>query len=629
MSALRIIHITDLHLRSNDAVVILRDMMFRMQAKYKADAIFVTGDIVASTAEDWQHIGAAYKQLWQDLAVPVFQCPGNHDIYSYADGSNNVLPYEEFCGPHNYCTLFKDFCIVGHNSMSGHSQQRQRQWERDRKEYGCNEQYRTQGSMTPAEFTKLRKKAGAKPIIILQHLVPCQPEMMRAQVAGVTAIFSGHWHASKIHAYKNCISYNSPNPLFGGFDGSQAGCLIVDFKQDGSSRAQFHAKEAIVPVVIKVKRSDYRWCKQFPGTTERSAIVTSVASGDTLYFTTWDRSGLQHNVCYALSAKDGSLLWKRKTAQAIKRSLISVGDLIIGNGYGGTVYAMDAQTGKIRWTAAVGNGVDRFLNSSPISNGSSGSSGNNSRGHILTGNYHSFACLDVRDGSVIWQRRLGTEFPTTCVQPVYDATSNCLIILQKYQAALTAKIKSREVTGVFPIVDAASGEIVHLHKDQVVNAYTLTPCVHDGLLYSAHRKLSCCRLGSNTIVWQREFRGHIAGALYMSQQGLLSPTDDGWVLMIDPKNGREKWSVQLGLTPGIAQIEAKSNYASISDITEKGAHIYFTAQDQHLYKVHTASGKMKAKIPLPAMSLCKPLIRKEGIFVSDYDGNVHCLKSIS
>ncbi|NRA39741.1 MAG: metallophosphoesterase, partial [Planctomycetes bacterium] len=365
MSDLRVIHITDLHLGGADAVLLLREMMFRMQSEYQADAIFVTGDMVAGVREDWQHTGDAYAALWKDLGVPVFHCPGNHDIKS-DDDTYDVGPYEKYCGPSDYIEMFKGFCIVGYNSLSGHSQLRMRQRERDLKNYGCNYQWPGSASLTERELAKIKKKAGRKPIILLQHLVPWQPEMIRAQAVGVKAIFSGHWHASKIHSYKDCISYNSPNALFGGIDGSQAGCLIIDFNKDGSSKGQFVPKLGAVTTAAKVKRSDYKWTQEFSGATERSAIVNT---GDAIVMSTWDRSGLKHNVTYALNPKNGKILWKRRTDQAIKRALISVGDVVIGNGYGGTVYAMDAQTGKIRWAAAIGNGVDRFLNSSPISDG--------------------------------------------------------------------------------------------------------------------------------------------------------------------------------------------------------------------------------------------------------------------
>ncbi|NRA38910.1 MAG: PQQ-binding-like beta-propeller repeat protein, partial [Planctomycetes bacterium] len=285
-------------------------------------------------------------------------------------------------------------------------------------------------------------------------------------------------------------------------------------------------------------------------------------------------------------------------------------------GYGGTIYAMDKGTGKLRWTAAVGNGVDRFLNSSPISDG---------KGRIYSGNHHTFACFDVVDGSLIWERRIYSEFAASCDQPVYDADSHRILITQVWQKS-TAHIKGRDVTGECPILDAETGVVVHLHKKDVVKSFGLTPCVHDGHVYSAQNGMNGSVLGKNTVVWQNEINGQTSGAITMCKHGLVLPTADGCVSMIDPKNGFEIWSLKLGLAPVIAQIYAKTEYASISDLTEKGAHIYFTAQDKFCYKVHTASGKVLSKIALPEMSLCRPLIHKEGIILSDYNGNVHCLK---
>lgn len=617
MSALRIIHITDLHLDDNDAVEILRDMMFRVQEEYCADAVFVTGDVLAHVPETWESLGAAYQNLWKDLGIPVFQCPGNHDVADV--GGYDLTLYEKYCGPANYTTHFKGFCIVGFNVFCGHSKLRIRQRERDLKEYGCNRQWPDSASLTVREWDKIQKTAQSQPIILLQHTAPWQPEMIRAQTAGVRAIFSGHWHASKINRYKDCTSYNTPNPLFGGIDGSSAGCMIIDFKKDGSSKARFISRKNIVLKKPQLKRSEYKWSQSYGGTTERGSVLETA---EHIFFTTWDRHGFAHNVTYALDPKNGQIVWKRRTEQAIKRSLIIVDDMIIGNGFGGTVYAMDMATGKVRWTAAVGNGVDRFLNNSPLCGSMA-----DGRACIYSGNYHTFACFDACTGEQLWERTLVSEFAAFCNQPVYDASTHTLLLTQA-RKQVTAHIHGRDVTGGHAILNAENGEITHLHKAHVIECAGVTPCIDDGHIYSCDGEMCCSVYGRNKVLWRSNIVSETSGSITRCRYGLLLPSIDGTVKLIDPKNGLEVWSLQLGLTPAITILYSKVPHSSISEITERGAHLYFTAQDQHCYKVHCASGKIKARVALPAMSLCKPLIRAEGIFVTDYDGALHCLKMV-
>ena len=121
MPALRLAHLTDLHLDSTSAVALLRQRVELIIQQHKPDAFVITGDVVERVPSDWQRIGPAYQRIWEhvkaEYGVSVFQCPGNHDLYDSGHYDDSL--YEQYCGPASAQQNFKGFSIVSLNVLSG------------------------------------------------------------------------------------------------------------------------------------------------------------------------------------------------------------------------------------------------------------------------------------------------------------------------------------------------------------------------------------------------------------------------------------------------------------------------------------------------------------------------------
>ncbi|NRA40304.1 MAG: PQQ-binding-like beta-propeller repeat protein, partial [Planctomycetes bacterium] len=510
MPALRLLHITDLHLDGVMAVALLSERLRAVIKKLKPDAVVVSGDVVFDTPADWDVVGHSYRDMWKHLDIPVFQCPGNHDLKNN-DDTYDVTKYEYYNGPSQYMTCFKGFSLLSLNVVSHQSKASVRQSIADEKKYGTNMQWPTVGTPTPNELKKWRKQSGRKPMIIIQHFIPNQGDMQRYNDVGVRAVLSGHWHASKIHKHGACTSYNTANSLFSGTDGTPASFLIVDFKKDGSNTAQWHAIEA-VGKLAKATAAAHHWKQQLSGTIERADVCSN---GQQLFISSHQRNR-SDGLSFALAAHNGKLLWKKKTDQPIKNGLCVGDDCVFGNGYGGKLYAFDQQTGRIKWTGAIGNGVDRFVNSRPRLD---------KRGHILTGNYHTFQSYS-QQGQLLWGKHLGSEFATCWVEPIYNEETDTVLVTQTWGS-------DKE----HAILEAETGERRHTHDPGVLDTYSLTPCIHNGVIYSSNSRIQASVYGSNKILWSSEAIGVPSGFMYMCKNGLIVPRADGKVVCVDPKNG--------------------------------------------------------------------------------------------
>ena len=611
MPALRLVHMSDLHLDGAAAIALLRQRLQEIINQFKPDAFVVSGDIVKQDPDDWKDIGPAYKRLWEHLGTPVFHCPGNHDLRR-ADGSYDLETYQAYCGPLEYARPLKGFTFVGLNVICDHDAAAKQQRVEDLKHYGGNEQWPDAATPSNAVIERIKANAEHKHIIFIQHLVPNLGDLIRYNQHGIKAVFSGHWHASKLQHYGDCASYNGHNPLFGGIDGTPASFTIVDFRNNGSSKSRW------VPVTNQrryeqVKRSDHVWMTELDGTVERADICINE---NLAYIGSFYRDHHKHNV-YALDTATGKIKWQRHSEQSIRRSMIKAGDVIVGNGYDGKVYAYDLKSGTDAWQVSVGNGVDRYLNSSPLLD---------KRGHILSGNAHTCVAIDPEKGELIWSQRLSSEFAASPCQNIYNEAADSILLPHVLARHVLRSNGNEQRQGKHVILNASDGEPIFVHDSGVLEIFATSPCLDNGILYSMNKQIQASRYGSNEVLWQIPTEGSPHGSMHLCTFGLFAPCADGKLRMLDPKSGAERWSLQLELCDRFYAPYSYESLATSSPIMEFEDAIYFAALDGFVYKVHGHNGHISKRVPLGAPSFSKPAFTETGILCADFLGRVHCLK---
>ena len=133
--------------------------------------------------------------------------------------------------------------------------------------------------------------------------------------------------------------------------------------------------------------------------TDGRPLGTPALAGDTLYFATltnWIDSTLAEGFAYALSGRDGRVLWRhalprtRGKLGGARVGVVSCPGVVIVPCADGQVRALDRATGQERWT-------HRFPEASLTACGTDDST-------VFAGSLDgSVAALDVRDGTVRWQ----------------------------------------------------------------------------------------------------------------------------------------------------------------------------------------------------------------------------------
>jgi outer membrane protein assembly factor BamB len=166
-----------------------------------ADCVMLTGDLVQAARDD--QFGAVATVLAAS-PIPVYPTFGDHDA---DDDSLRVRSYERWIGPTCYsfdrgpyhCVVWNDVVPVGADGE------------------------RVQDTWLAADLA-----AASGTLLVFSHLLPDRATSDRLAELGVTATFSGHWHAHRARAIEGRLDLNTAPLRYAGIDRSSRGFRLVE-----------------------------------------------------------------------------------------------------------------------------------------------------------------------------------------------------------------------------------------------------------------------------------------------------------------------------------------------------------------------------------------------------------------
>lgn len=271
-------------------------------------------------------------------------------------------------------------------------------------------------------------------------------------------------------------------------------------------------------------------------------------SNGTVYYGSLDQT------LYAVSANDGSLEWSYEADARLDQSSPTVADgtVYVGSGHGdGSLYAIDAETGVLRWRDYVGDSVG-----APVIHDD----------RVYVGTYTSgLHAVSIENGERLWRvdrADYGTT-PTVADGTVY-ATSDDTVLYA---------------------VDAETGEELWAHDNSNINTPGSSPTVHEGVAY----------VGSGGFLYAIDTEtGEVRWNSLISERSIdTSPTvagetvyvgsDEGICYAVDAQTGSVSWEVSLG---GLPRLWGNSPWINSSPIVVGGV-LFFGASDGALYAFDT------------------------------------------
>ena len=304
--------------------------------------------------------------------------------------------------------------------------------------------------------------------VVFLHKPPSIPFLNSLRRYRVKLVMHGHWHSSKVFTRDGIVVAAVPPLCFGGLDTRPRGYRIVEFREeDFEFRLGSLARTASPPSREDTESTSLDktgaglrllWTRRLPVGLHRAAPVRS---GDRILASLADEGYPARNGVACVHARTGAPAWRVSTDTAVKNSVaitppsstvIEGMNLCAAVSVAGRLYAIETESGRVRWKADLPGYPERWIYASPVIDGGTvyvgGKSGygaydlttGEQRWHTSLDGGDGWPCyasplvsgdlliplvqrrglmaLDRRSGKVVWERTMGVENPYA--RPVVD-----------------------------------------------------------------------------------------------------------------------------------------------------------------------------------------------------------------
>lgn len=380
--------ITDIHIsKTETSIDDLQKTVSTINNTPEVQFVFVSGDL--TEGGDMKSLSKA-KELLDELRVPYFAVPGNHETKWSESG---VMDFSRVFGSDRFRYDYENFVFLGFNSgpiirmMDGHVGMQDIIWLEN-------------------ELNAIDKD---KHIVVITHY-PLQhgdvdnwyevTDLLRKY--NVKAVLGGHYHQNKLTNYDGIPAFiNRSNlrdkQMSGGFSIYQVtqDSILVSEQIIGKPARKWGGYALNHPYFTVDNsgffRPDFSVNKQYVDVAalwmvkNNAAVYSSPAVYDDKVFV-----GDDLGVLSCFNIKDGSFLWQFNAKSRILGSPAVANNVVVFGSTDHYIYGIDARTGEMKWNvkadAAVIGAVTIERNRAYI-----GSSD------------QVFRCIDIQKGKVIWQ----------------------------------------------------------------------------------------------------------------------------------------------------------------------------------------------------------------------------------
>ncbi len=564
--AFSFIHIADLHITDEGSVKMLLDDLREMAAQpEKPRFVIPTGDLVNQGGERKEYEN--YTHAVQASGMTFYHVMGNHDL--------PAKNYEEFLGPSYYSFDYgqKHFVVLN-----------------------CLEPDRH------AEWLKkdLDLQPKGKGILVFQHYQPAKELLELLSRYSVEGLFNGHWHSNKVFRYGKILVVSTTPPRFGGIDVNPRGFRVVTVGTDGHVRTQFRwgggkAKIGQIPDGVK----EMVWARTVGGETGMSSPRVE---GKRMYIGVQDDHNAEQGGVVCLDARNGVLLWKFTTGNSVNGAPAVSDGIVVTVSVTGTVYGLDAKSGKELWRGNLGEFCDRWVYNSPVIAG----------GAVYCGVAPYFAALDLKSGKQLWQApSMGGDWISSRTSPFVDDDRVFMGVNWS--------------NGLFAL-DRKDGKAIWNNKEGYGVTHS-SPVVYQKMLfYASDNLLHAMDKASGKELWRAELPGGWPVSAPAVQDGLaVIGTPDGKISAYKVDTGQNVWSVQTTEAQGSFSSYGRDGSQVMSTPTIADGKVYSGSNDGRLYVIDLKTGKCLRNTYLGFPILSSPTVSGDRIYVARWDGVVMSL----
>jgi len=300
--------------------------------------------------------------------------------------------------------------------------------------------------------------------------------------------------------------------------------------------------------------------------------------------------------CY--DPADGSLLWHTDTDASICAAPTAVDGTVYAVSSLGTCYALDAETGDVRWRSqpfGEPNG-HRLVQCPPVVAGEE---------LLVVGDGGECHVLSRRDGSTMRDMDFGGSlihfsFPSVLGGRVYAGVRKLAV--------------AHSLTGGEQLwqTEISTGKI------------SSTPVPYEGRLYVNAARLSCLDESTGELLWEQAVPTSGNGISVAVPVGDLVLANGRSLHAFDAATGEQRWVHEFTYSAEMAQSDQRQTWAGQSSPAVADEVAYVGHDDGWLYAFALEDGQVLWRYNLGVPIKGSPVISGNGLYVCDWDGNLYC-----
>ncbi|MFF3559724.1 PQQ-binding-like beta-propeller repeat protein [Streptomyces sp. NPDC002574] len=310
-------------------------------------------------------------------------------------------------------------------------------------------------------------------------------------------------------------------------------------------------------------------------------VTSPVVVGDVVYAGSWDGN------LYAVNATTGKQRWSF-TADGDENAYSSVvaahAVVYVGN-ENGKLYAVDAATGKQRWSFTTGD----YVGSSPTV----------ADGVVYVGSEdHHLYAVDAATGKQRWSFTTGGDVEST------PAVAGGVVYIGSWDGKLYA-------------LDAATGK--QRWSFTTGDTVQSSPTVADGMVYVGSRDhhLHAVDAATGKQRWSFTTGGDVDASPAVADGVVYVHSCDHHLYAVDIATRRKRWSFTTG----------GDESRAFSSPVVAGGVVYVGSDDQNLYAVDAATGRKRWSFPTADHVYSDPTLSAGVVYVGSLDGYLYAVRT--
>lgn len=409
---------------------------------------------------------------------------------------------------------------------------------------------------------------------------------------GLAAWIMGHFHTAYDIVKNGVHLICSGNPGEGGIDSSAAGARKVGV-ENGNITSVFLYNQ--LPVA---SADDSVWRTKLPGRVEFCQPV--LQDGD-LFVCTCDYGYATQMGIYRLCGKTGAIKWFFNTKNSVKGGIDIQDGKVFLQDCGGYLYCLNVDDGSLLWQRQLPLNNNCYTRMNVLTR----------NGVVVAGRPRQVFGCDTNTGEVLWsyRHRKGGDTPARLV---WDKANQRVILCAHWYMTAALDIK----TGAF-----AWQETEH-----PANLRNNTPCIHDGILYgSGQNWVYSHDLATGKLIRkeQKDFYIDSPGSAVVEGDVIYYSTSEKGVVAMH----KDTFEVLRFYPAGPAAIlTAPYLYGDVQTVEGSpvidGDRLIFAGSDGVLRIYSKDTAELQKAISIGAPCITTPLLERDTIYIADFDGFV-------